>query len=184
MKITPAFIIHSSCCPERDELVEMLRDESEAEVVEAVWDPQDPKRGCRESHKKIAQMAKDQYPEASYLVFEDDCEFVSPRWYYPSIAGGTVDLIYLGVNGYGMFEGQRYSYGTHAMIISPKVRDLILSETDKYIDKVYDKGAFDHILNKICYDNQISIWRPPEREVERWVRQKKGIKSTITGNLR
>ena len=184
MKIKPSYIIHSSTCPDRDGLVEMLRDEADAEVVEAVWDPQDPKRGCRESHKKIAAMAKRDYPDCSDLVFEDDCEFVSPRWYYPSIAGGEVDLIYLGVNGYGKFFGDLYSYGTHAMIISPKVRDLILEKTDDYVDAVWEKGAFDHILNKMCYDHKISVWRPPEREKERWVRQAKGYKSTITGNLR
>jgi hypothetical protein len=184
MKIQPAFLIHSSSCPERNDVVEMLQLECDAEVVEAVWYPNDPKKGCRESHKKVAQIAKEKYPEASYLVFEDDCELVSPRWYYPSIAGGTVDLIYLGVNGYGKFNGDLYSYGTHAMIVSPKVRDLILEKTDDYVDAVWEKGAFDHILNKMCYDNQITVWRPPEREMERWVRQKKGLKSTITGNIR
>jgi hypothetical protein len=184
MKIKPSYIIHSSCCPERDGLVEVLRDESGAEVVEAVWCPDDPKKGCRESHKKIAQMAKDQNPNASYLVFEDDCEFVSLKWYYPSIAGDEVDLIYLGVNGYGTFDGDVYSYGTHAMIVSPKVRDLILEKTDDYINKVKDKGAFDHILNKMCHDHKISIWRPTEKDKERWVRQAKGYKSTITGNVR
>lgn len=184
MKIQPAFLIHSSSCPERNDVVEMLQMETDAEVVEAVWYPNDPKKGCRESHKKVAQLAKEKYPEASYLVFEDDCELVSARWYYPSMAGGTVDLIYLGVNGYGKFFGDVYSYGTHAMIVSPKVRDLILEKTDDYVDAVWEKGAFDHILNKICYDHQISVWRPPEREMERWVRQKKGLKSTITGKLR
>ena len=184
MKIKPAFIIHSSCCPERNDLVEMLQDETDAEIVEAVWRPDDPKAGCRESHKKIAQMAKDQNPNASYLVFEDDCEFVSQRWYFPFLSGDEVDLIYLGVNGYGTFNGNLYSYGTHAMVVSPKVRDLILEKTDEYIDRVYEKGAFDHILNMMCYDHNISVWRPPPREVDRWVRQKQGLTSTITGNVR
>jgi len=184
MKINPSFIIHSSCSPERQELVDALVAETGAEVVEAVWYPDDPKKGCRESHKKVAQLAKEKAPDASYLVFEDDCELVSERWYFPLVAGDDVDLIYLGVNGYGTFFGDVYSYGTHAMIVSPKVRDLILEKTDSLVNRVYEKGAFDHILNKICYDNDISVWRPGQREGERWVRQKKGLVSTITGNIR
>lgn len=184
MKIEPSFIIHSSCSPERQKLVNALVKASGAEVVEAVWYPDDPKKGCRESHKKVAQMAKDRAPNASYLVFEDDCELVSDRWYYPFIAGEEIDLVYLGVNGYGKFFGQMYSYGTHAMLVSPKVRDFILEQTDDKAEEVWEKGAFDHILNKICYDNQCTVWRPTERDGNRWVRQASGYKSTITGNVR
>lgn len=184
MKIEPSFVIHSSLSSDRNELVEKIVKETGAEVVEAVWYPDDGKKGCRESHKKVAQMAKDRAPEASYLVFEDDCEFVSDRWYYPTVAGEDLDLVYFGVNGYGKFFGQMYSYGTHAMLVSPKVRDLILEQTDDLVDKVYEKGAFDHILNKICYDNNCTVWRPTAKDGERWVRQAKGYKSTITGKLR
>jgi len=184
MKIEPSFVIHSSLSSERKELVDKLILETGAEVVEAVWYPNDPKKGCRESHKLIAKMAKEKAPDASYLVFEDDCELVSERWYLPCVAGGDIDLIYLGVNGYGYFFGKIFSYGTHAMIVSPKVRDLILEKTDDYIDAVWERGAFDHILNKICYDNNCTVWRPTEKDKERWVRQAKGFKSTITGNIR
>jgi hypothetical protein len=184
MKIEPAFIIHSSFCSERNKLVEALVEATGAEVVEAVWYPDDPKKGCRESHKKVAQMAKEKAPNASYLVFEDDCELVSERWNYPFIAGEDIDLVYLGINGYGKFFGQMYSYGTHAMLVSPKVRDLILEQTDLKAKEVWDKGAFDHVINKICYDNNCTVWRPTAKDGERWVRQAKGLKSTITGCTR
>lgn len=184
MKIEPSFIIHSSCLPERKKLVDMLLLDTDAEIVEAVWLPNDPKKGCRESHKKVAQLAKEKAPNASYLVFEDDCELVSPRWYYPFLAGDDVDVVYLGVNGFGKFEGNVYSYGTHAMIVSPKVRDLLIEKMDEYVDKVPDKGAIDWIVNKICYDHNCKVWRPTEKDKERWVRQARGIKSTNTGNVR
>jgi hypothetical protein len=184
MKIEPSFVIHSSLCSERKQLVETIVKETGAEVVEAVWYPDDPKKGCRESHKKVAQMAKDRAPNASYLVFEDDCEFVSDRWNFPMIAGEEIDLVYFGVTGYGKFFGQMYSYGTHAMLVSPKVRDLILDQTDSNVEKVYETGAFDHILNKICYDNNCTVWRPTAKDGERWVRQAKGYTSTISGNIR
>lgn len=184
MKIEPSFIIHSSLSSERNKLVEALVKATGAEVVEAVWYPDDPKKGCRESHKKVAQMAKEKAPNASYLVFEDDCELVSDRWYYPFVAGEDIDVVYLGINGYGKFFGQMYSYGTHAMLVSPKVRDLILEQTDLKSEEVWDKGAFDHILNKICYDNNCTVWRPTQKDSQRWVRQAKGYKSTITGCVR
>ena len=184
MHIQPSFIIHSSSSPDRDDVVKMLQEKTGAEVIEAVWIPNDPKKGCRESHKKVAALAKEKYPDSSYLVFEDDCELVSDRWFWPTVAGDTVDLIYLGVNGYGTFFGDMYSYGTHAMIVNPKMRDLILDKTDEYVDRVWEKGAFDHILNKLCYDNDMTVWRPTEKDKERWVRQKKGLTSTITGNIR
>lgn len=184
MKIEPSFVIHSSLNPERKKLVEKLVETTGAEVVEAVWDKSDPKKGCRESHKKVAQLAKEKAPDASYLVFEDDCEFVSERWYFPMVAGEDIDIVFFGINGYGVFEKEKISYGTHAMLISPKVRDLILEKTDDYVEKVWDKGAFDFILNKICYDNGCTIWRPTEKDKERWVRQCPGLKSNITGNIR
>jgi hypothetical protein len=179
----PSFIIHHPSSVERSGIVKELITKTGGTVVEACL-MSDGKAGCRASHLKVAKIAKELCPTKHYLVFEDDCEFVSDRWNFPMIAGEEIDLVYFGVTGYGKFFGQMYSYGTHAMLVSPKVRDLILDQTDSTVDKVYETGAFDHILNKICYDNNCTVWRPTAKDGERWVRQAKGYKSTISGNIR
>lgn len=139
----------------------------------------DRKAGCRASHLKVAQMAKELYPTKHYLVFEDDC-VLSEDWKACLEGMEIADVLYLGYND----KCRHTTFGTHALLISPKARDNILSKTETLVDSVLDIGAYDHILSKLCRQEGLLTAMPPVNEKDRWAWQQKGIQSLITGRLR
>ena len=174
----PSFIIHHPSSVDRSEIVNELVLKTNGVVVEACLMP-DRKAGCRSSHLKVAQMAKDQYPTKHYLVFEDDC-VLSDDWAYCIDGMEVADVLYLGYNE----KCWHTTFGTHALMISPKARDKILSQTEALAGSVIDKGAYDHILSKLCRQEGLLTAMPPVDEKDKWAYQKKGLRSLITGNLR
>lgn len=167
----PAFVIHRQECTERQSLVDELVKKTKAHIVEPVWNPSDPKQGCRQSHCLVALIARSLYPNKPYLVFEDDCVLANS---WKSAIEDGFDIIYLGVNG----VCEHTLFGTHALYITPKVRDAILAETEELSNRVIDKGAYDHILSLLCRLHGFKI------NVNTVAVQKEGLKSYITGNLR
>lgn len=174
----PAFVIHNSSCSERTEIVKKLVSQTKATVVSAVMMP-NGKDGCRMSHQAVARLARALHPTKHYLVFEDDC-VLSEDWERCIEGMEMADVLYLGYNG----KCEHTTFGTHALMLSPKARDKILSESEKLKDVVADKGAYDHILSKLCRQEGLLTAMPPPDEKEKWAWQKKGLKSLITGQIR
>jgi GR25 family glycosyltransferase involved in LPS biosynthesis len=174
----PAFVIHNSSSTERDDVVKELCLKTKAMVVEGVFEA-NRKDGCRHAHQNVARLARSLYPTKHYLVFEDDC-VLSEDWERCVEGMEVADVLYLGYND----KCSHTTFGTHALMMSPKARDKILSDSEKLKDEVIDKGAYDHVLSKLCRQEGLLTAMPPVDEKERWAWQKKGLKSTITGKTR
>jgi GR25 family glycosyltransferase involved in LPS biosynthesis len=174
----PSFVIHNPSSSERTEIVKELIKKTGATLVEAVM-MSNGKDGCRASHQAVARLARGLHPTSHYLVFEDDC-VLSDDWESCIEGMEVADVLYLGYNG----KSKEITYGTHALMVSPKARDKILSESEKLKDAVVDKGAYDHILSKLCRQEGLLTAMPPPDEKEKWAWQKKGLKSLITGQIR
>jgi hypothetical protein len=174
----PAFVIHNSSSSERTEIVKELQDKTKAMIVEGLFEA-NPKDGCRHAHQAVARLARSLHPTSHYLVFEDDC-VLSEGWMNCIEGMEIADVLYLGYNG----KSSEVTYGTHALKISPKARDKILSESEKLKDAVADRGAYDHILSKLCRQEGLLTAMPPPEEKDTWAVQKKGLTSLITGRIR
>ena len=185
----PAYIIHNSNQIERKDLVVNLIQTTGATVVEAVWNTKDPVLGCRESHKKVAKLAKERHPDTPYLVFEDDCEILDPSFLTLLKEHPSVDLLYFGVNGFCLHMQPfpiKHSWGTHALYITPKVRDAILEKEQLYMKLQFPRYdyPFDQLLCVMAHLEHWSVWKPDESSMTRWVRQKPGLVSSISGSVR
>ena len=185
----PAYIIHNSKQTERLDIVEKLIQTTGAKVVEAVWNTQDPVWGCRESHKKVARVAKEEHPNLPYLVFEDDCEIVDPNFLTLLTQHPDVDMLYFGVNGFCTHQVPyplRHSWGTHAMYITPKVRDILLTKESIFLNMRFPLGnhPMDQLFCVMEHQEKLKVWKPDESSMTRWVRQKPGLISSISGAIR
>ena len=185
----PAYIIHNSDQVERKEIIEKLIQTTGAKVVEAVWNTKDPVWGCRESHKKVARLAKEEHPDRSYLVFEDDCEIVNPNFLELLLENPEVDILYFGVNGFCTHQlpfKLRHSWGTHAMMMTPKARDIFLANEAEYLQMRFPLGnhPLDQLFCVMEAKEDLKVWKPDERTMKKWVRQKPGLKSAISGSIR
>jgi len=174
----PAYIIHNSSSSERDEIVKELLLKTKGMVVEGIFEA-NRKDGCRHAHQSVARLARSLHPTKHYLVFEDDC-VLSDDWERCIEGMEVADVLYLGYND----KCSHTTFGTHALMISPKGRDKILSDSEKLKDEVIDKGAYDHVLSKLCRQEGLLTAMPPLDEKERWAWQQKGLTSTITGKTR
>ena len=188
-RMLPGYIIHNSSQTERKEIVEKLIQATGAKVVEAVWNTQDPVWGCRESHKKVARLAKEEHPDSPYLVFEDDCEIVRSDFLDLLVENADVDVLYFGVNGFCTHKLPfvcRHSWGTHAMYITPKVRDLLLTKEHEFLKMKFPLGnhPLDQLFCVMEACEQLKVWKPDETTMKKWVRQKPGLKSAISGSIR
>lgn len=185
----PAYIIHHKKQHDRKYLVQALIDLTGATIVEPVWIPEDPVRGCRESHKKVARLAKQKDPEKPYLVFEDDCEIVDPNFLDVLKEHPDVDILYFGLTHYIQHSlpfPLHQSCGTHAMMITPKARDIFLSTVDEYLHLPFpDKNhPVDQIFCVMEVKESLNVWKPNAHSVEKYVKQKPGLLSTISKKVR
>jgi GR25 family glycosyltransferase involved in LPS biosynthesis len=176
----PAFIIHSKSCSERASLVADLVTKTGAIVVEAEM-LANPVEGCFKSHLKVAALAKDLYPNESYLVFEDDCVL---RHGWETFLNQSEclqgDLVYLGYTD--MCE--KTIFGTHGMLISPRFRDSVLSHWQDHVHAVQFHWAADWVLPRMATVFQMEVIRPLHYDREKYCYQMKGLRSQITGKLR
>ena len=185
----PCYIIHNYEQVERKEIVEKLIEMTGAKVVEAVWSKENPVWGCRESHKKVAKIAKQEYPDSAYLVFEDDCEIVDPSFLKIILEHTDVDILYFGINGFCVHQKPfplQHSWGTHAMMMAPRARDMLLEKEEKYLKMDFPLGdhPYDQLICVMSECEKLVVWKPDEETMTRWVRQKPGLKSSISGSVR
>jgi GR25 family glycosyltransferase involved in LPS biosynthesis len=134
--------------------------------------------GCTRSHVEVAKLAKQLFPHDSYLVFEDDC-VLSDGWDTIYKAHPTADIVYLGYND--MCE--HTIFGTHALLISPKARDLFLQQWQTIGEKVQNRMATDWILSRLIRDNKLYVVLP-DKQTKELAMQKKGLVSLITKSVR
>ena len=172
----PAFIIHSSKCIERQPIVKELQEKTGATVLEASL-LENRREGCSTSHIRVAETAKKLYPSQPYLVFEDDC-ILNDNW-KESLTLSS-DVVYLGYNN----SSKTTIFGTHALLISPKARDIILNHTRQHALDVYDKWAFDWILSFLCHSYNLSVQLPSFDKRNLYCFQKPNLISQITGKPR
>ncbi len=192
----PAYIIHHTTQQDRQHLVDLLVKATGGTVVDAVWIPEDPIKGCRESHIKVARLAKETYPDSSYLVFEDDCEIIDPHFLNLLKEHPDVDILYFGVTNYSQHSlpfPLYHSWGTHAMMMTPKARDLFLSKLDEYLALPfpYNRHPVDQLYCVLEAKESLKVWKPsmnayspPCETIEKYVRQKPGLLSTISKTIR
>lgn len=174
----PAFVIHHSAHSERDEVVKDIMTKTHAVLFEAYVLP-DRVRGCLMSHIGVAKLARSLFPEKSYLVFEDDCELYD-GWDKLLADVSGVDVCWLGYTD----KCNWATFGTHALCISPKARDLIIEKACFYGKDTHTKNAYDHILSKMVREEGLSSAMPPYERRFEFCRQKVGLVSTITGHVR
>ena len=174
----PAFVLHNSQSLDRIETTNELVKKTGATIFQSLLLP-DGVEGNRLSHLEAAKVAKSLFPTKHYLIFEDDC-VLSEDW-QRCLEGMTMaDVVYLGYND----KSSDVTFGTHALLLSPKARDKILERAESLVQAVDRKGAYDHILSKLCRQEGLLTAMPPLDQKERWAVQKKGLVSLITGEPR
>lgn len=173
-----AFVLHNSSCVERDEIVEELVKKTKATVFQSYL-LSDGKEGCRQSHIAVAKLAKALYPLDKYIIFEDDC-VLAEDWEDCLKGLEFADVVYLGYND----KCEHTTFGTHALLLSPKARDVIIENAEKHKDDVINKGAYDFILSLLCRKYGLLTCMPKMQDRERYCHQKRGLKSQITGMIR
>ena len=174
----PSFIIHNPYSSERAEIVKTLVSQTNATVLSAVM-LDNGKDGCRASHLAVARLARGLHPTKHYLVLEDDC-VLSEDWTMCLQGMEMADVVYLGYND----KCSSVTFGTHAVCYSPKARDALLAWTEKLKDVVEDRGAFDHILSKVCRQEGLLVAMPPPDQRDRYAIHRPGLHSMITGKVR
>jgi hypothetical protein len=182
-----AFIIHHPSEKIREPLVEALVKATNATIVEPVWLPFDPVRGCRESHQKILALN----PEEPCLIFEDDCEIVREDFLSLLEDHKDCDLIYLGVSDYSKSPHHHpipivQSYGTHAYYVNPKARQTILERLPIELTRPYqdNRHPYDQLLNVIEVEQNLKVWKPKLSVCNDYVQQKPGLFSSISKTIR
>lgn len=182
-----AYILHHPSMTERDPLVQALIQATNAEVIEPVWIPENPVRGCRESHKKVLGLNL----EEPCLIFEDDCEIVREDFLCLLEEHKECDMIYLGVCDYSKNVVQHpipliHSYGTHAYFVNAKARQTLFHNIDKELTRPYqpNQHAIDQLYNVIEFEQKLKVWKPPKSQCRQWVQQKEGLQSSISGVVR
>ena len=174
----PSFVIHHSTHSERDEVVKDIVQKSGAVQFEA-YILSDRVRGCLFSHIGVAKLAKSLHPDQHYMVFEDDCELLD-GWDTLMKDVSGVDVVYLGYTDRCSWA----TFGTHALVLSPRARDLIIEKAGLYAKETHSKNAYDQVLSKMCREEGLSVAMPKYEDRQTYCRQKKGLVSTITGHVR
>ena len=174
----PAFVIHHPIHTERDDIVSDLVKKTGATQFQSYL-LSDPVRGCLMSHIGVAKLARSLHPDSHYIVFEDDCE-LSENWQLPLQDASGFDITYIGYND----KCEWATFGTHAMLVSPKARDILIDKVALWGPMEHDRNACDHIISKMCRVEGLSVCMPKYERREEFCRQKKGLKSTITGQIR
>ena len=176
-QMIPAFVIHADSAMDRKPLVDDIVKKTGAIIVEAIMLPYGPE-GCTRSHVEVAKLAKELFPHDSYLVFEDDC-VLSDGWDEIYKTHLTADIVYLGYNDYC----EHTIFGTHALLMSPKARDLFLQQWKRIGETVGNRMATDWILSRLIRDNKLHVVLPTKQSKD-LAMQKKGLTSLITKRVR
>lgn len=174
----PSFVIHLKSATERQCLIEDLKRECPSlEIWNAV--PGGVK-GCLMSHLTMyEEMIR--RGELKWLVFEDDCEVLES---FSTVKFPEADVFLLGANEYvNSVKGECFSqvnrfWGTHAMIMTKQGAECIL----KAYRECHPAIPFDWLVNYAIEKKGLNV--KGFLECKQYVRQKPGLKSAITGNIR
>jgi len=165
-------IIHMNDSIERKDLVSSLIELTGATVFDAIK-MENGAEGCWASHTKIY---KNQPENEDLLIFEDDCEIIDKSFMnYVEINKTMYDIIYIGVNRTFVKDDKMWSWGTHAMWINNKSLQLFLKFKN-------ERNIVDHVWNEVAHKYDLKVLRPDP--IDKYVRQKIGLKSYITGKMR
>lgn len=180
------YIVHLPDSSRRKGMVSDIMQVTGAEVYDAIR-AKDGAIGCYLSHLEI--MKKD--PGESVIIFEDDCIINDKNMLSLLDIHKDYDLLFFGVNR--MFErGNKEknsnfaegtllnSFGTHAMWVSVKAKEIFLEYMK---NKSYFK-PLDGLWNIIENEFNLKVWRPADGEIYRYCEQKVGELSIIDGKLR
>ena len=144
--------------------------------------------GCAESH--LAVLEKAETAKEPFFLFEDDTELVVPFQEVTDFVNsikGRWDIILLGANEYVESAAAPTSvkvgrfWGTHAMLINPACCSTIM---DVFSEEIID-GIFlpaDWMYNEAIRKRGLKVYGPAEPG--RFFKQKSGLVSLITGNVR
>ena len=176
--IYPAFVIHDNGCYEREEIVKDLVEKTKATVFQSYLH-KDANKGCCFSHIAVAKVAKSLYPTKHYLVFEDDCVLFD-GWEDTLKGLEFADVVYIGYTD----KCDKATFGTHALLISPKARDIIIEHGVDVGQQVRPVYAYDWTLSALCRKYGLITCMPKMEDREKWCIQKRGLVSQITGRIR
>ena len=176
--IYPAFVIHDKNCIDREEIVKDLVHKTRATVFQS-YVLKDGNEGCMNSHIGVAKLAKALHPTKHYLVFEDDC-VLEEGWEKTLEGMEFADVIYLGYTD----KFEKATFGTHALLLSPKARDCIIENAQEIGWDIRPKFAMDWILSTLCRRYGLATCMPKIENKEKYAYQKKGLVSQITGRIR
>ncbi len=174
----PSFVIHLKSATDRLYLIEDLKQHTTAlEIWDAV--PGGVK-GCLMSHLTMYEEML-RRGESQWLVFEDDCEVLES---FSTVTFPKADVFLLGANEYVQeVKGEAFSqvnrfWGTHAMIMTKEGAECIL----KAYRECHPSIPFDWLVNYAIEKKGLNV--KGFLECKKYVRQKPGLKSDITGNIR
>jgi GR25 family glycosyltransferase involved in LPS biosynthesis len=173
---------------ERQETIKTLIEKVNPIVVDAIKDP-NPFTGNCLSHLRVAEQAKKLFPDSPYLVLEDDAVIMDDMVWSLIDEHSDVDILYLGYNGVCVHTipvKTEYVWGTHAVVMQPKARDALLETYEVIVTLQFwtDKIGFDSILTVVQSVAKLTSWKPPLSERYRYVCQKEGIVSLLSGSIR
>jgi GR25 family glycosyltransferase involved in LPS biosynthesis len=172
-----AFVIHDFEEVSREEIVNDIIHKTKATVFQSCV-LTNGAEGCMKSHIAVARLAKTMC-SGHYLVFEDDC-VLEDNWQDALKGMEFADVLYLGYND----KCDKATFGTHALYLSPKARDVIIAHTNEFAKQVEVPFAFDWILSGLCRKYGLIVVMPKVEDKERYCHQKRGLVSQITGKVR
>ena len=171
-----SYVIHLESAVERKPYIEKIQSILPTEIFPAFFTPENGHLGCTASHLELYK----RHPNDGLLVWEDDCEILRDDILdvvnrYKS----DHDIVYLGVNS--KFKetpkSPEFSYGTHAMWLSPTAREKI--QAMRHLVKTKE---IDHLWNQTQQKFKLRAWRPDP--IDMYCRQAPRLLSYITNKTR
>ena len=188
MSTLPIYLIAMTDNADRKQTIQALVDRLDPIVVEAIKDA-NPWVGNCLSHLRVAELAKKEFPESSYMVLEDDAVIRDEKVWSLVEEHKDVDILYLGYNGlcnHTIPVNTEYVWGTHALVVSPKARDAIIDTFETILTLKFwtTKIGFDSMLTVVQSVAKLTSWKPPFHERYNYICQKEGLVSMLSGTKR
>ena len=188
-----AYCIHLQQLTNRLPIVNKLREHFDLEIFNAIdgktinnaFNVLPGNLGCTLSHLSIITTSK----APQVLIFEDDCEICDTTGLQDYIDNAPdYDILCLSTNENVDFTPYSDEYvqlsmfwGTHAIIITSKAVPKIVETFESQLSK----GQFlpvDHLYSLAIKHHNLKAFAPTN--IHRFFRQKEGLVSSITGNVR
>lgn len=181
----PCFLIAMLGSVERAENIATLIQKFNPIIQRAILN-NSPQVGNCLSHLQVARTAKLLFPDKPYLVLEDDAEVKDDKFWILAEEHKDVDLLYFGYNNschhYKPIYTE-YTWGTHALLISPSARDAIIEKYDEVNNMEFwtKEIGFDSMLTVIAHKAGLTSWKPAKEDRYKYICQKEGFTSFLSG---